>query len=142
MRDGWLGSREWAYRWSLDDEVVKGTGVMYSPGWLGGEGQVGVAGMAVPPNPPSPKPPPLPRRQAPPLWKPRTQPPSYPLLLTLRPSHFLHPTPLAHLGGAPCRPEEGAVETPPQGSPHRPLCSAASSGLLGLGPIQVLKPGL
>lgn len=51
--------------------------------------------------------------------------PPTPLLLTLLPSHFLHPTPHAHLGGVPCSPEEGAVETPPQGSPHQPLCSCS-----------------
>lgn len=116
---------EWAYRWSLDDERwSKGRGLCTAPGGLEGRGKWGSVGWLCPPYPP-PKPPPLPRRQALPLWKPRTQPPSNPLLLTLLPSHFLHPTPHAHLGGVPCSPEEGAVETPPQGSPHRPLCSCS-----------------
>lgn len=122
-------------RWS------KGRGLCTALGGSEGRGKWGWLGWLCPPTPPLQSHPHSPGGKRL-LWKPRTQPPSYPLLLTLRPSHFLHPTPLAHLGGAPCRPEEGAVETPPQGSPHRPLCSAASSGLLGLGPIQVLTPGL
>lgn len=52
MRDGWLGSREWAYRWSLDDEVVKGTGLCTAPGGSEGRGKWGWLGWLCPPTPP------------------------------------------------------------------------------------------
>lgn len=120
-----------------------GGGVMYSPGWLGGEGQVGIGGMAVPPLAPLSKATPTPQEASsssleakdPASLLPHCSSPCSP-----HTSCILLRTPTwaesrAALRKGPWRLHRRAARTSPS-------ALAASSGLLGLGPVQVLKPGL
>lgn len=102
-----------------------GGGLCTAPGGLEGRGKWGSVGWLCAPYPPSPKPPHTPQEASYSSLEAKDPASLLPHCSSPCSSHFLHPTRHAHLGGVPCSPEEGAVETPPRGSPHQPLCSCS-----------------